>query len=139
MTTSIRLRRLGISAIAAVAGSTLILHNPSISTSDRGAPPALEDLKIKIVNANGVVPSRSTNEAALIASTVSDPLDILVIGGGATGCGVALDAASRGLRVGLVEREDFASGTSSRSTKLIHGGICSDSLISVIELWNLAV
>lgn len=46
-----------------------------------------------------------------------------MIGGGATGCGVALDAATRGLRVGVVEREDFASGTSSRSTKLIHGGV----------------
>ena len=49
--------------------------------------------------------------------------DVLVIGGGATGCGVAMDCATRGLRVALVEREDFASGTSSRSTKLIHGGI----------------
>src|SRR5680860_498242 len=49
--------------------------------------------------------------------------DILVIGGGATGTGVALDAASRGLSVALVERDDFASGTSSRSTKLIHGGV----------------
>lgn len=50
-------------------------------------------------------------------------VDILVIGGGITGAGVALDAAARGYRVGLVERADFASGTSSRSTKLVHGGI----------------
>jgi glycerol-3-phosphate dehydrogenase len=49
--------------------------------------------------------------------------DLLVIGGGATGAGVALDAASRGLTVALVERGDFAEGTSSRSTKLIHGGV----------------
>lgn len=49
--------------------------------------------------------------------------DILVIGGGASGAGVALDAASRGLSVALVEKNDFASGTSSRSTKLAHGGI----------------
>lgn len=49
--------------------------------------------------------------------------DLLVIGGGATGCGVALDAASRGLRVALVEKGDFACGTSSRSTKLVHGGV----------------
>lgn len=49
--------------------------------------------------------------------------DILVIGGGATGAGVALDAATRGLKVALVERDDFASGTSSKSTKLIHGGV----------------
>ena len=50
-------------------------------------------------------------------------LDVLVIGGGITGAGVALDAAARGYRVGLIERGDFASGTSSRSTKLVHGGI----------------
>jgi len=49
--------------------------------------------------------------------------DLLVIGGGATGCGIALDAASRGLRVALAEKGDFASGTSGRSTKLIHGGV----------------
>lgn len=51
------------------------------------------------------------------------PLDVLVVGGGATGCGVALDAATRGLNVGLVEQADFAAGTSSRSTKLVHGGV----------------
>ena len=49
--------------------------------------------------------------------------DVLVIGGGITGCGVALDAAARGLSVALVERDDFASGTSSKSSKLIHGGL----------------
>ncbi|MDR7420058.1 MAG: glycerol-3-phosphate dehydrogenase/oxidase [Armatimonadota bacterium] len=50
-------------------------------------------------------------------------VEVLVIGGGITGAGVALDAASRGYRVGLVDMADFASGTSSRSTKLVHGGI----------------
>ncbi|MEX1008951.1 MAG: glycerol-3-phosphate dehydrogenase/oxidase [Acidimicrobiia bacterium] len=49
--------------------------------------------------------------------------DLLVVGGGITGAGVALDAASRGLRTALVERHDFASGTSSRSSKLVHGGL----------------
>src|SRR4051794_27746618 len=49
--------------------------------------------------------------------------DVVVIGGGITGAGVALDAASRGLRVALVERDDFASGTSSKSSKLVHGGL----------------
>jgi glycerol-3-phosphate dehydrogenase len=53
----------------------------------------------------------------------SDPWDIVVIGGGATGAGVAVDAATRGFSVLLVEREDFGKGTSSRSTKLIHGGV----------------
>jgi glycerol-3-phosphate dehydrogenase len=51
------------------------------------------------------------------------PWDVVVIGGGATGVGVALDAASRGYSTVLVERGDFAQGTSSRSTKLIHGGV----------------
>jgi glycerol-3-phosphate dehydrogenase len=49
--------------------------------------------------------------------------DLLVIGGGATGCGIALDAASRGLSVALAEKGDFAEGTSGRSTKLVHGGV----------------
>lgn len=65
-----------------------------------------------------MIVSRDEQLAAL-----SRPLDVLVIGGGITGAGVALDAATRGYRVGLVEQADFASGTSSRSTKLIHGGI----------------
>ncbi|HEY0397998.1 MAG TPA: glycerol-3-phosphate dehydrogenase/oxidase [Acidimicrobiia bacterium] len=53
----------------------------------------------------------------------SEPFDVLVIGGGITGAGVALDAAGRGLRTALVERGDFAAGTSSRSSKLVHGGL----------------
>jgi glycerol-3-phosphate dehydrogenase len=53
----------------------------------------------------------------------TEQLDVLVIGGGVTGSGTALDAATRGLSVGLVEARDFAAGTSSRSTKLIHGGL----------------
>ncbi|MFL5344998.1 MAG: glycerol-3-phosphate dehydrogenase [Hyalangium sp.] len=53
----------------------------------------------------------------------SEAFDVLIIGGGVTGTGAARDAALRGLRVALVEREDFASGTSSRSSRLIHGGV----------------
>jgi glycerol-3-phosphate dehydrogenase len=53
----------------------------------------------------------------------TEPWDILVIGGGATGAGIAVDAASRGFSVLLLEREDFGKGTSSRSTKLVHGGV----------------
>jgi len=53
----------------------------------------------------------------------SEQFDLLVIGGGVTGVGIALDAAQRGLKVALVEKQDFAAGTSSRSTKLIHGGL----------------
>ena len=53
----------------------------------------------------------------------AETYDLLVIGGGATGSGIALDAATRGLKVAMVERDDFASGTSSKSTKLVHGGV----------------
>lgn len=52
-----------------------------------------------------------------------ETLDILVIGGGITGAGIALDATTRGMNIGLVEMQDFAAGTSSRSTKLVHGGL----------------
>ena len=58
-----------------------------------------------------------------ISRLKQEKLDILVIGGGITGCGIAWDAATRGLKVGLIEKEDFASGTSSKSSKLIHGGM----------------
>ena len=60
---------------------------------------------------------------AHLEAMAREHLDVLVVGGGITGAGVALDAVTRGYRVGLVERADFASGTSSRSTKLLHGGI----------------
>src|SRR5512142_1360439 len=53
----------------------------------------------------------------------SRPWDILIIGGGATGVGIAVDAASRGLDAVLVDLSDFGKGTSSRSTKLVHGGV----------------
>lgn len=49
--------------------------------------------------------------------------DLLIVGGGATGAGVAVDAATRGYKTALVERDDFSSGTSSKSTKLVHGGV----------------
>ncbi|MEK6781490.1 MAG: glycerol-3-phosphate dehydrogenase/oxidase [Bacteroidota bacterium] len=60
---------------------------------------------------------------AIVSKLRSENFDLLVIGGGITGAGIALDAASRGLNVALVEKNDFAFGTSSRSTKLIHGGL----------------
>lgn len=66
--------------------------------------------------------NREQRANALTAMT-STPLDVLIVGGGVTGTGAALDASSRGLRVGLVEQRDYASGTSSRSSKLFHGGL----------------
>jgi len=61
--------------------------------------------------------------ADAVATLASESFDVLVIGGGITGAGVALDAATRGYSVALVERADFAGGTSSRSSKLVHGGL----------------
>jgi glycerol-3-phosphate dehydrogenase len=65
----------------------------------------------------------SSNRIQILQEAQSEIFDIIVIGGGITGAGIALDAASRGLSVLLLEKDDFASGTSSRSTKLIHGGL----------------
>jgi glycerol-3-phosphate dehydrogenase len=59
----------------------------------------------------------------MLARLQSERFDVLVIGGGITGAGIALDAATRGLRTALVEADDFASGTSSKSSKLVHGGL----------------
>lgn len=67
--------------------------------------------------------SRAAAIERLASTTPDQPLDVLVVGGGITGAGIALDAASRGMDVGLVERFDFASGTSSKSSKLVHGGL----------------
>ncbi|MFC4115277.1 glycerol-3-phosphate dehydrogenase/oxidase [Nonomuraea zeae] len=69
----------------------------------------------------GVLDARNRQDT--IDRLAGEPFDVLVIGGGVTGAGAALDAASRGLRVALVESRDLASGTSSRSSKLIHGGL----------------
>src|SRR5690606_12879953 len=66
--------------------------------------------------------SPATREANLSA-LAEEPFDVVVIGAGITGAGVAREAALRGLRVALLEKDDFASGTSSRSSRLVHGGI----------------
>ena len=67
--------------------------------------------------------TREQRAAALKEMSREEGLDVLVIGGGITGAGIALDAASRGLRTGVVEMGDWASGTSSWSSKLVHGGL----------------
>ncbi|XP_020584931.1 glycerol-3-phosphate dehydrogenase SDP6, mitochondrial isoform X2 [Phalaenopsis equestris] len=119
-----KFRALGavMAATGASWAAATLLSSP-ISAGDRGSTAALESSRRRIADPAAFVPSREVQAAALMGASAANPLDILVIGGGATGCGVALDAVSRGLRVGLVEREDFSSGTSSRSTKLIHGGV----------------
>jgi glycerol-3-phosphate dehydrogenase len=80
----------------------------------------VRDPKLSRFAAGRLSPER---RAADVQRLRSERFDVLVIGGGATGAGAALDAASRGLKVALVEARDLAAGTSSRSTKLIHGGL----------------
>jgi glycerol-3-phosphate dehydrogenase len=81
-------------------------------------------LKQQVKNSFDRLRGATTNEDELKAGQpAGEPYDLLVIGGGATGSGIALDAATRGLKVALVERDDFAAGTSSKSTKLVHGGV----------------
>ncbi|MFP3392766.1 glycerol-3-phosphate dehydrogenase/oxidase [Brevibacillus sp. SIMBA_040] len=65
----------------------------------------------------------AANRTELLKKMTLKELEVLVIGGGITGAGIALDAALRGVQIGLIEQNDFGSGTSSRSTKLIHGGL----------------
>ena len=65
----------------------------------------------------------SVDRQAAIEKLKRNSYDLIVVGGGITGAGIALDAASRGMQVALLEKDDFASGTSSKSTKLIHGGL----------------
>lgn len=67
--------------------------------------------------------SNALKRKELFNKILSQEYDLLIIGGGITGAGIALDAASRGLKTALIEKNDYASGTSSRSTKLIHGGL----------------
>ena len=75
------------------------------------------------VNAAGVGRLGPVERAASLLRAQTETFDLVVIGGGVNGCGVALDAASRGLSVCLVEKRDLAAGTSSRSSKLVHGGL----------------
>lgn len=76
------------------------------------------------------------NRSAALRRLPAESFDVCIIGGGATGAGCALDAALRGLRVVLVEREDFAAQTSSKSTKLIHGGV--RYLEEAVKKWSWA-
>ena len=71
----------------------------------------------------GEAPFSYRTRAAALESMQSQPVDLLVIGGGITGAGIARDAALRGFRVALVDVADFGAGTSSRSSRLIHGGL----------------
>ena len=71
----------------------------------------------------GAGPLNSENRRSSIRALKESTLDVLIVGGGITGAGAALDAAARGFHVGLIEQSDFGSGTSSKSSKMIHGGL----------------
>ena len=70
-----------------------------------------------------MLPFSAQTRFANLTRMAEERFDVLVIGGGITGAGIALDAASRGFSVALVEKDDFASGTSGRSSRLVHGGL----------------
>jgi glycerol-3-phosphate dehydrogenase len=98
---------------APVSNGAVFTNDPAIGRSPR----------ISAMSGPGRTFERAAMLDALRASSADEPFDVLVIGGGITGVGVALDAAARGLRTALVERDDFASGTSSKSSKMVHGGL----------------
>ena len=111
---------IGLAGGFALTYSDFLDLQPHAHAHARGAPPPPPSPSL----ARHPIPSRRDQLARLSqASSPSSPYDVLIIGGGATGTGIALDAATRGLRTALVEAEDFAAGTSSRSTKLVHGGV----------------
>ena len=85
------------------------------------------------------LPGLPPREAQVARLANGEELDVLIIGGGATGCGAALDAQMRGLSTGLIERGDFASETSSRSTKLVWAGIryIATATSSLLRMRNL--
>lgn len=94
--------------------------------SDLSAPFDCSGFMIELLQVSGAEEYEEgdvSRERHLEKLKAGHSFDLLIIGGGATGCGVALDAATRGLKVALVEKNDFSEGTSSRSTKLVHGGV----------------
>ncbi|KAI0667678.1 DAO-domain-containing protein [Trametes maxima] len=107
----------GATALSAAGGYYYLnsgpTYPPSTKETRRPPPPWTPPSREHMLNALKASGSNPTEEE----------FDLLIVGGGATGAGVALDAASRGLKVALVERDDFSSGTSSKSTKLVHGGV----------------
>ncbi len=101
-------------------------HRPSKERHEPEAERELAEQSSTVGVSEGIahwVHSYTLYQCSLYFSLQKDKFDVLVIGGGATGTGCALDAATRGLKTAVVELDDFSSGTTSRSTKLIHGGV----------------
>jgi len=113
--------KLGAAAGVAGGAGVAVLYMSSVVTNERKKEQTLKNLAASGLNKRPSQPLPTRAEQ--LSSLASEQFDVLIIGGGATGSGCALDAASRGLKTALVEFDDFSSGTSSRSTKLIHGGV----------------
>lgn len=115
----------GTSAVAGLGGTVYLSTRRTGHESLRPTPLRYDENGTIILPTFPKLKSREAQLASLkeSAEDESKAFDLLVIGGGATGTGIALDAVTRGLKVALVESQDFASGTSSKSTKLIHGGV----------------
>lgn len=116
-------------SVAAAAGASVlyISYRPrNIPGSEAPAvpPPSYREGKL-VPPSFPAIKSRLEQIEDLKRSSGGDnnEYDLLVIGGGATGSGIALDAVTRGLTVAIVQRDDFSAGTSSKSTKLVHGGV----------------
>ncbi|KAJ5131710.1 hypothetical protein N7448_005868 [Penicillium atrosanguineum] len=112
-------------AAAAGAGVLYISYRPrNIPGLEAPAvpPPGYREGKL-VPPVFPLIKSRLEQIEDLKRSQTEEEYDLLVIGAGATGAGIALDAATRGLKVAVVERDDFSAGTSSKSTKLVHGGV----------------
>ncbi|CAH1105150.1 unnamed protein product [Psylliodes chrysocephalus] len=113
-----KFKKIAVGSIAGTVGAGLAAY---LLLKDEGKQrwPANVSAKEPSQKLKRVLPTR----AEQIKSLQTDNFDVVIIGGGATGAGCALDAQTRGLKTALIESDDFASGTSSRSTKLIHGGV----------------
>ncbi|KAH8803142.1 FAD dependent oxidoreductase-domain-containing protein [Xylogone sp. PMI_703] len=98
-----------------------VVPPPGYGTEGRLRPPRFPKVKSRDEQISAL--KKSGQPVSKTSNGDDEVYDLLVIGAGATGSGIALDAATRGLKVALVERDDFSSGTSSKSTKLVHGGV----------------
>ncbi|XP_065163147.1 glycerol-3-phosphate dehydrogenase, mitochondrial isoform X1 [Atheta coriaria] len=111
------LRKWAIGGLAGTAGAGLAMY--AFLREDQDARWAVVNAQQQRKRIKRPLPKREEQ----IKSLQTESFDVVIIGGGATGAGCALDSVTRGLKTALIEADDFASGTSSRSTKLIHGGV----------------